>query len=325
MKEIIDSVKENFIDYFDNKGYVRNSSVKITSGIDKSVVFIGSTISVLKPKLLYENIDITGDYLIQRAIRTRGLKNMTIPQKEEWASYFDATGILVPYEKLNNLVYDVIDFLVNKLSIRLEDILIRVSSKDNDLVRTIYSLKQNILVEYDTREFLYYRHKYGLQDYGIYGRNFNIALRDFKTGEFKDIGNIIVIESIDKKYGVECAIGINAILMRILGLQTSIEASSIVDIYSIESTEDCKLADCLSVVSHLAYENVIGLKKRNYEYLFKKYLKYLKFWAEKLKISNEDLLDMIKSYILLEYNDFNDIIIENNVKRFLSREVKNGK
>lgn len=63
-------------------GYKQNPSVKITSGVDSSVVLIGSTISVLKPKLLNHEIRAEGEFLFQRAIRTRGIKSLFIPEKK---------------------------------------------------------------------------------------------------------------------------------------------------------------------------------------------------------------------------------------------------
>lgn len=319
MKEIIENLKKEYNNYFEEKGYYKNLTVPISSGIDKSVILIGSTISVLKTKLLSDQISDKGDYLIQRAIRTHSLKRELIPEKNEWSSYFDASGVLVPYELLNKLVYDVIEFINKKIDISYSDIMIRISSNDVDLMNSIRALNENIIIEIDSRYEKYYRHKYGLQEYGIYGRNFNIAIRDFRTVEYKDIGNIIVIESNSKKYGVECAIGLNAILMRKLGLPTSIDASSIVDIYKPVKDEDYKFLDCLSVVSHLAHENVIKSNKRGPQYLYRKYLKCLKYWSDSKGISDLTLLKFIKDYIYFEYNQKNDTIIENNVVKILSK------
>lgn len=326
MKSEIENLKKDYGNYLLSKGYKQNSSVKITSGVDPSVVLIGSTISVLKPKLLNHEVSTEGEFLFQRAIRTRGIKRLLIPEEMEWYSYFDASGVLVNYDKLDKLVFDIIDFLNKFLNIDYCDIMIRVSGKDNDLMESLKNLDGRVVVEIDSREEKYYRHKYGLQEFGIYGRNLNIAIRGYKNSEYKDIGNIIIIESPNEKFGVECAIGVNAMLMRKFGLSNSIEASSIVDVYHPVDDSDYKFLDCLSVVSHLAYENAILINSRSPQYIYRKYLRALKYWAEIKKISNDELLDMIKMYIQVEYSKNEKQKIDTNVRRLLLQGgFRNGK
>lgn len=319
MKEKLTLIQNEYTTFLREKGYNENKPVKITSGVDKSVVLVGSTISVLKPKLLNNSIHKNGEFLFQRAIRTQPLKVMTVNQTSEWSSYFDATGLLVPQNLGEKLVYDVLFFLINKLNLSKDDIMIRINCNDTDLMRIVKNVSDMCNVEMNTREEKYYKHRYGLDEYGIYGRNFNIALKDKKACEYKDIGNIIIIENQNKKFGIECAIGLNALLMRMEGLKTSIEASSISDIVKLKSPPQHKFADCLSVVSHLAYENVEGLKKRNPIYLYRKYLKYLEYWSEELNLKREDAIAMIKNYLKMEYNNYDEVVIENNLKKLLIR------
>jgi len=319
MKEKLTLIQNEYTTFLREKGYNENKPVKITSGVDKSVVLVGSTISVLKPKLLNNSIHKNGEFLFQRAIRTQPLKVMTVNQTSEWSSYFDATGLLVPQNLGEKLVYDVLFFLINKLNLSKDDIMIRINCNDTDLMGIVKNVSDMCNVEMNTREEKYYKHRYGLDEYGIYGRNFNIALKDKKACEYKDIGNIIIIENQNKKFGIECAIGINALLMRMEGLKTSIEASSISDIVKLKSPTQHKFADCLSVVSHLAYENVEGLKKRNPIYLYRKYLKYLEYWSEELNLKREDVIAMIKNYLKMEYNNYDEVVIENNLKKLLIR------
>lgn len=319
MKEKLTLIQNEYTTFLREKGYNENKPVKITSGVDKSVVLVGSTISVLKPKLLNNSIHKNGEFLFQRAIRTQPLKVMTVNQTSEWSSYFDATGLLVPQNLGEKLVYDVLFFLINKLNLSKDDIMIRINCNDTDLMRIVKNVSDMCNVEMNTREEKYYKHRYGLDEYGIYGRNFNIVLKDKKACEYKDIGNIIIIENQNKKFGIECAIGLNALLMRMEGLKTSIEASSISDIVKLKSPTQHKFADCLSVVSHLAYENVEGLKKRNPIYLYRKYLKYLEYWSEELNLKREDVIAMIKNYLKMEYNNYDEVVIDNNLKNLLIR------
>lgn len=317
MKKELDNLKKDYSNYLLSRNYVMNSGVNITSGIDSSVVLVGSTISVFKTKLLNCQINNNGEFLFQRAIRTRGIKKLLIPEQLEWYSYFDASGILVNYDLLEKLVYDVVEFINKFLYIDYSNIMIRVLDTDIDLLKSLKNIDSNIKIELNSRDLNYYRHKYGLQDFEIYGRNLNIAIK--QNSEYKDIGNIIIIESPYKKYGVECAIGMNAMIMRKFNLRNSIDASSIVDVYHPLDDADYKFLDCLTVVSHLAYENIDLINSRSPQYIYRKYLKSLKYWADQKNISNQELLNLINKYIQIEYNKNDEEKINKNVSKLLTK------
>ena len=104
--------------------------------------------------------------------------------------------------------------------------------------------------------------------------------------------------------------------MRTEGIDNSIEASAISDIVKVKELGDYKFADCLSVVSHLAYENIEYecKNKRSPLCTYRKYLKELYIWKEKLNIDNDILDELIRKYIILEYNDYDADIINYNLK-----------
>ena len=78
------------------------------------------------------------------------------------------------------------DFLKNKLLIAPENILIRISSADSDLLDIPKECYGEDRMELDSRKIEYYRHKIGME--GVRGRNFNIALRNPDAEGFTDIG-----------------------------------------------------------------------------------------------------------------------------------------
>lgn len=315
MKECLDKTIKNFIECFSAKNYKKCESVKITSGIDNSVVFIGSTISVLKQILLKDKIHKVGNFLVQQSIRTHALKRINIPEVLEWSSYFDALGVLVTYDNLDKLVLDSFEFLHKYEGIKNTDLLVRISSLDSDLLAAVEKLDHDVNIEIDSKPESYYCHKYGLNDLGIYGRNFNIAVKDAGDGVYKDIGNIIVIESDNKKYGVEFAVGANAILMRKLGLKSSIEASIVADLITLDNPEKHKFADCVAVVANLAYEDIESLKgDRSKIYLYRKYLRSLNDYKKTMNISYDELKSLINDYLLLQYGQYNQKQVENNIR-----------
>ncbi|HOZ53817.1 MAG TPA: hypothetical protein PKY25_00590 [Bacilli bacterium] len=298
-------IKNQYEKCFFEKHYSRVNPVKITSMTDPSVTFIGSTVSVFKPYILNEDIDPKGMYLLQKSIRTRGFKKLLIPEYSEWGSFFTCMGAILPYsdQNLEKLVYDIFDYLVLYLNIDYQDIVIRVNNEDKDLVESLKNIDSKILREYNTKDEKYYKHRYGLDYLNIYGRNFNIALRDKNDNQFKDIGNIIVMESPNKKYAVEVGIGDSSIVLRTFGKKSSIECSHFGGIFDITNAEELKFADCLIVVSNLVYEDVKRIIEPRYpRYYFGKYCKALVSWQKELKISNIELLKYIREYIYLEYN-----------------------
>ncbi len=303
INESLSYVKDQYKKCFFEKGYSKLEPVQITSLIDPSVTFVGSTVSVFKPAIINGNIHPNGMYLLQKSIRTRGVKKLLIPEYSEWGSFFTCMGTVVEYNNLEKLTFDVFDYLISYLNIDYRDIMIRINSKDNDLNLSLQNIDSRILREYDTKEESYYKHKYGLDDFNIFGRNFNIALRDTSDNQFKDIGNIIVMESPDKKYAVEVGIGDSSIILRRFGKKSSIECSHLSGILEITNAQELKFADCLLVVSNLIYEDVKRIREPRWpRYYFGKYSKALVNWQHELNISDMELVKYMREYILSEYN-----------------------
>lgn len=95
-------------------------------------------------------------------------------------------GALSAPERLKEACNEANDFLKNKLLIAPENILIRISSADSDLLDIAKECYGEDRLELDSRKIEYYRHKIGMQ--GVGGRNFNIALRNPDAEGFTDIG-----------------------------------------------------------------------------------------------------------------------------------------
>lgn len=304
MKEKIDAVNRAFIQCFSDKGYKRERSVDISSGIDDSVTYIGSGISVLKPKLLSCQIDNIGNFIKQKAIRTQSFKNIYDPNViTEFTSFFDALCVLSNYEKLDDLVRDSFSFFQDYLKVKPEEIMLRINSEDKDLIKAAEGLDPRVRREYDTRPTVYYKHKYGLDEQGIFGRNMNFAFLDKKSGEFLDVGNIIALESENKKYGAELALGVQPAVMRMFGIPTSLQASYIADVVNLDSPEKLKYAESLVAVANLNKEKIMDTTKKRYPiYQYKRYLKALKYWQETLGISKVELMTQLENYLKMEYN-----------------------
>ena len=81
--------------------------------------------------------------------------------------------------KLEQVVYDTFDYLTNPdyLNIPLDDIHIKICSSDEDLLNAIQYVDKGIKREIDTVDLKHYRHKYGMDNLNITGRDFNIGIR----------------------------------------------------------------------------------------------------------------------------------------------------
>jgi hypothetical protein len=243
--EIRDFVRYEFSKYFNLKGSQRCAPGHLIPENDDSVLFTGSTISTFKPYLIGQNIPQSGVHMVQSCLRTQNTKILyDITRQPQWASYFSSIGALANYEQLDSMTANTWELFTGNMGVPLERIVIRASSQDNDLCREWLRAGLQGHIEFDQKDPVYYTHKFGMDC--VAGRNCNLAIRDLKTGEPRDIGNIIVIETPDHPLGMEIAFGVETIVSRLLGFPNPIAASLAADIVPVKNGSSLKLADALS-------------------------------------------------------------------------------
>ena len=309
MNKEIEFVNKSFSNCFGDRAYRRVNGVNISSGVDPSVTLIGSGISVLKNDLLSGCIPNSGEFIIQKAIRTQNLKNIyDLNIDYRYYSFFEAFSVLRNYENLNLLFDDMISFFHSYLNIRKSDILLRTNYSDEDLANIVE--KRDIKYEYNTEDLHLYKHKFGLDDKEIFGRNLNIALRNTTSNVYDDVGNLIVIESPTKKYGCEFAIGVQPILMATQGKKYSLECSYISEFLPLETIEERKFAEAFVVVANLLNENIEDNIHRYPIYLYKKYLKALNYYVNELKFDEEFIRKTMLKYLEKEYKGENNKVLK---------------
>jgi len=302
--EYLNFVEEQFEKCFSDKGYIQEIPVPITSKVDPSTAFVGSTISPMKPYLLDNNIGKKGRFLIQNCMRTQVLKGLKDREPRTFGSCFKGMGILTEPD-LDKVVYDTFDYLTNPnyLNIPLENLRIRINSQDEDLLRAIEQVDSGIIREIDTYPERLYRHKYGMEEQGITGRNFNVGVRKKDTDTFYDIGNIIVMEDEKKKHAIEMGFGNCTFSMSKFGVDNTVASSRMADVMPIDSIESMKMGDAMNVVATLQYEDVQNHPKfsRYFKGLFKKYNDVIAHWQGELSMSDRQILENMEKYIALEY------------------------
>ncbi|MFB5759346.1 hypothetical protein [Paenibacillus medicaginis] len=301
------NIIDRFNSYYESKGFVKHAPVSINSKMDPSVYLIGSTISVLKPYLFAGEIPDRGFYLVQRCIRTH---NSRILMKDgefpKWASYFQSIGTLSPVNRLNDVCREVWEFLHNELEIASQDIMIRASAVDEDLLHFWRQLEDRPVIELDAFPRTYYRHRYGHEQWT--GRNINFALRQQDGDRFEDIGNLIVIEHIQghEAGGVETAFGISTLLARKFSLRHPIEASLISTIIPFHLENTCKLSDALAVVLHLVREGIKPNASNTRGRILRAYLRGLSYLMKQNHYSPACIKKFAQAYELEEYGSLTE-------------------
>ena len=312
MNDNFKSINECFID----KKYIKEEPVLITSQIDKTVDFIGSKISPLKHYLFDDNIPNEGVALIQNCMKLRALKHLKdyIPQK--FGSCYRGMGTITKYD-LEKIVSDTFDYLLNDkyLGMNPNDICIRISSADIDLINSIKQVDYRVKREFDTETEENYKHIYGLDKQQITGRNFNIAVRKGSSDVFFDCAAIIVMESPYEKLAIDMGIGNSSLAMCYYNTDNTVASSRMGDVIKIDSVEMMKFADSMIAVSTLLYENITEHPSKHFRKKFRQYLQALRFWRKELGISDENILSYMNKYISLEYN-CEEFITEKNIIKF---------
>ncbi len=77
------------------------------------------------------------------------------------------------------------------------------------------------------------------------------------------------------------------------------------DVFEIDSIEKIKLADTMVAVATLQNENIENVRSHRKAIMwnFRQYNKALAYWKEKLRLSDEQILEYMKRYIDLEFKN----------------------
>ncbi|MFA4853330.1 MAG: hypothetical protein WC599_12500 [Bacteroidales bacterium] len=303
INQLYDHVIKSFSSTFGGYGLMEHNQSSIISDIDKSTFFVGSTISVFKPTVIEKKIPGKGYFLIQKCLRTQNASILKNDEKfPEWSSYFTSIGTISPPGQLKEISNCIWKFFTDELKIDKERLLVRVSSHDIDMMNVWNNIGAKL--EIDTREINYYRHHYGLQN--VIGRNINFAIKQNNL-EFKDVGNLIIIENKSGQLGVELAFGVGTLLSRIYQLPHPINASLVSKIVPHKNKYSIKFADALSVVVVLSRQGIRPTASENRGRILRKYLQSLSYFRTKLDYSVDEIGRFITSYEKEEFGNISDL------------------
>ena len=113
------------------------------------------------------------------------------------------------------------------------------------------------------------------------------------------------ISAVDKEiyiYSFECVVVKNSIRENAY----SLECSYVSEFLPIEKIEERKFAEAFVVVANLLNENIEDNEHRYPKYLYKKYLKALKYYINELKLSEDFVEKTMLDYLEKEYEGKNN-------------------
>ena len=307
--EYLDHIEGAFDEHFSQKGYHGEKPVEVSSRIDPTVDFVGSKISPLKHLVLNRNISEQGHYLIQDCFRTKGIKKLTTSESSRFCSCFRIMGTLTNPD-VEKVVFDTFDYMINAIGIKSQDLLIKINANDKDLIAATNSVAGNIR-RVENAADAHYQHSYGLDEQGIFGRDFNIAVRKRGTDEFINTGVVVLMEQYGKKIGIDMGIGNLTLSMCNFGKNNTPAASRMADVIYIGDIQTQRFADSLMGLALLQKEHVQDLSShadrasKNFRWKFNKYENAVVFWKSQLGLSDEQVLGYMKKYIDLEFKNNN--------------------
>lgn len=292
--EYTEQMIQDFKEYFSSVGYLELPPVKITSGVDETVRFIGSHVSPMKEYFLNDKIPNEGLMMSQPCIRTRNQPKLFddnfIPA---WGSYFKSMGALVKPEQIETLCNQSVEYLLNIANIPAKNLVLRINAVDGDL----YSLAKKFTslgIGYDdsTMPEKYYRHKLGID--GVWGRNFNYAIK--ANNQLHDIGNLIILENSGKKLGAELALGTSTILKHFFNLPHVSSANPVVGVEKIQNPLKFKFEDTIITSAVLMSEGLRPSASDNKDRILRSYLRAMIYFKNKFVISTEAVIDMMRNF-----------------------------
>ncbi|VVB76099.1 Uncharacterised protein [uncultured archaeon] len=320
-REKMSSLINLFLEFYRAKGYFEQEYVKITAGIDPTVHFIGSHISVYKKYLIKAKIPDIGCCMAQKCIRNHNLNNyLKKNQISKYSSYFYSLGLLTSSKRLDMACAEFFEFLTTKLMINPNNIKLRILSKDESLVQACIKAGMQNNLELDTKPNIYYTHKLGMVDY--IGHSFNFAIWDEKLKEFSDVGNIILIKHKNDDIAVEVAFGAGIMIKTILGLDHVLDCYTLQGLENQETSLRRKFEDVI-ITTVALYED--GLRPKNSptkNRILGTYVKLLSYFRKKTNMSIMDLSNILSCFLYKEFPTATQDVTKDIIKYIINFEKK---
>jgi hypothetical protein len=239
--------------------------------------------------------------ITQPCVRTRNANKLGDTEFDpKWGSFFFSLGALVPAGQLSEVTHTSISLFKDQLEVADQDIIVRASLRDSDMMEAVSSVLKPQQIETDTKFADYYRHKIGLDH--VKGRNCNIAIRGAGKTEFEDVGNIILLEKNGVPHSIEIALGISTMLKELAGLDHVLDAHPLIcSTAEVWKNVQRQFEDTIITSTALTREGLMPSNKNNRTRLLKKYISANEQLSEILSLSQKDVIEIANEYEQREY------------------------
>jgi hypothetical protein len=294
-----EKISRTFIDFYKERGYIYNPPVSLLAKNDNSVIFVGATITPLKP-YLSEGVPDPGLCMVQKCLRTKRMDEMTdINIIPEWTHYFTMCGILANPNKGNDISSEAYSLLVNDLGISPRNLAVEISSEDVDLSGDWIS--KGIEVRQDTHPDNYYKWRYGFSD--IYGKGMNILLRIGNSEEYRDLGNLISVRNTDgATLAYEFGFGLESMISAVRGFKKPVEASLISSVIPYQEGLQEKVIDIIMAITAIYHEG-IEPGTGGAKHVVKKLIKGLSFLRREMNLSLDQVDNWCHKFEQVEFGN----------------------
>lgn len=120
-------IRQEFSHCFIRQGFKEEPAARLASGVDPTVLFVGSNISTLK-KYILDRIPCEGVVVVQPSLRFRELKMLfNSSYKPLYGAYFDEMGAITPHTNPERLTDLLLEYLTGSLGLTQGDLVARVS------------------------------------------------------------------------------------------------------------------------------------------------------------------------------------------------------
>lgn len=287
-------VASSFSNFFLRNNYAKLDPVEITSHIDKTVYLVNSATNPFKQ---YINSENTRAFAIQRCMRTQELDDYYSEKNErQYPTCFVSFGAYVSKRYIKNLVDDTPSYLLS-IGFRLPKVRVRVSETDKMLINLIEACLVKVKQQIDTQSEKYSHHYGG----AITGRSIKIDYYHDNLSRYKNIGYIIAMYNGNHLCGAEFATSDALLLLRLKGLEYAIVVSKIADLLPTKEFAQRRLADSIVAVVNLTVEGVRPNSSNMSGRILKKYLNALSVFGNKLEYSIEEIADLYRRFMQMEY------------------------
>ena len=294
-------IQDCFFNTCKQHGMINVDPTPLLAMHDNSVYFVSATITGLKDMLLKKEIPNNGVYLYQPCFR---LQNIHDPfyngTKIKYPGYFNMLATLVPAQSIIKLQQIIVD-IMDQQGIDRNRIKLNTTEKEPLLIKDLQNYYE---AEYDTRPEKSYNWTYGMGD-DIHGKGMTFYIKQ-NTGEYKRLGQYVIIYNKDTPIAAEYGWGIEVFLARTKCYSNEYDAFAIAPILSkygfdVNFTNEHVFSSAAATYSTgLSMNHNPG---RNHRQNVRYVIRNLVFLKDRDKLSDEQISSVLKEYSIVEFGN----------------------